>query len=111
MFLKDKKYFSFYSKINSSYDKIMNNLPLKERKEAEDKIYKLAKLNTIVFQLGRLLFSASASRDNLSGKYTYDSYKAITIVNWVFFILILLFIAYSLIKDRLKMIFYIHNLN
>lgn len=61
-------------------------------------------------QIFNFIFIYAATNDILSLKYTYDSLKAVTIANWVVWIALNIAILYSVMKDKPKMILYIHNL-
>jgi hypothetical protein len=89
---------------------MMKNLPFKEKKITSEKIFKLARFNFVILQVTNFFFFGAAIYDITSLKYFYDSYKAVTITNWTIWIFLNIAIVYSLVKDKPKMMLYIHNL-
>ena len=108
--MKFKRAFTFYRRVYHSYDKMLNDLPLKDRNKSNEKIYLLARFNIVFIQLAEFAFILFSTSDIILGKYTYDSLKGITIANWTVWSIINILTIYSVISDKPRMMLFIHNL-
>ncbi len=76
----------------------MKNLPQREKKKSNKKIYYLARLNILFFQVVGFFTYSTAGLDLIANKNSFETYKAITVFNWSLWLFIIILIIFQFFK-------------